>query len=178
MLHYLIPKHVGLRQEQKLSEIISEFETLRGFPQVVGAIDGTHIPILKSQESSSDYYNRKGFYCILMQAVVSFSGYFLDVNIGWPGKVYDTRIIANSSLYHKANKGELFPDWKSTFNGVEVPVVLLGDPAYPLLPQLMKPYPESSAMTPQRAQFSYHLTRARMVVEDAFRRLREDGDVC
>ena len=69
--------YIGFPQGQKLREIISEFETLWGFPQVAGAIDGTHIPILKPQESSSDYYNRKGFYSILMQAVVSSSGYFL-----------------------------------------------------------------------------------------------------
>ena len=101
---YLIPKYVGLPWGQKLREIISELETFGGFPQAAGAtcIDGTHIPILKPQESSSDYYNRKGFYSISMQAVVSSNGYFLDVNIGWPGKVHNARVLANSSLYHKA----------------------------------------------------------------------------
>ena len=137
---------------------------------MAGAIDGTHIPVLKPQESSSDYYNRKGFYSILIQAVVSSSGYFLDVNIGWPGKIHDARVLANSSLYHKANNGELLPDWKRTINGVEVPLVLLRDPAYPLLPWLMKPYRENSAVTPQRTHFNYCLSRARVVVEDAFGR--------
>ena len=58
---------------------------------MAGAIDGTHIPILKPQKSSSDHYNCKGFYLILMQVVVSSIGYFLDVNIGWPRKVYDAK---------------------------------------------------------------------------------------
>ena len=50
------------------------FETERGFPQVVGAIDGTHIPIICPQERGSDYYNRKGYYSVIMQAVVDYQG--------------------------------------------------------------------------------------------------------
>lgn len=53
-----------------------------GFPQVVGAIDGTHIPILKPTECPSDYYDRKGFYSILIQGVVGSKGCFIDVNMG------------------------------------------------------------------------------------------------
>jgi len=31
-----------------------------GLPQVAGAINGTHIPIIKPQDNPSDYYNQKG----------------------------------------------------------------------------------------------------------------------
>ena len=68
--------------QERLREIVQEFETLWGFPQVAGAIDGTHIPILKSTECPSDYYNRKGFYSIVIQGVVDSKGCFIDVNIG------------------------------------------------------------------------------------------------
>ena len=72
-----------IADEDRLTEIVDEFEYLWGFPQVAGAIDRTHIPILKLKESPSDYYNHKGLYSILMQAVVD-SRRFVDVNIRWP----------------------------------------------------------------------------------------------
>ena len=117
---HLLPLHVKMPTDTRLREIVQEFEILWGFPQVAGAIDGTHIPILKPTECPSDYYNRKGFYSILIQAVVDSQGHFIDVNIGWPGKVHDARVLANSTLYRKANSGTLLPDWKQTINGVDV----------------------------------------------------------
>ena len=80
-------KHVKMPQDEHLREVIDGFEHRWGFPQTVGEIDGTHVPILKPQDSASDYFNRKRYYSILTQAVVDYKGFFIDVNIGWPGKV-------------------------------------------------------------------------------------------
>ncbi|KAI8503691.1 hypothetical protein Bbelb_186620 [Branchiostoma belcheri] len=55
----------------------------------------------------------------------------------------------------------------------EIHIMILGDPAYPLLPWLMmKGYPESGQLTRQQRNFNYRLSRARMVVECAFGRLK------
>ena len=48
---------------------------------------------------------------------------------------------------------------------------ILGDPAYPLLPLLMKEY-AAGGNTSQEQFFSYRLSSARMVVECAFGRLK------
>ena len=165
----LTHKYVRIPQGNSLQEVIDGFEGRTGFPQVVGAIDGTHIPILRPQHSASDYYNRKGFYSIIMQAVVDFRGLFMDVNIGWPGKVHDARVFANSSFFKKGSNGTLFPNWKHTIGNVDVPLLILGDPAYPLL---MKPYLENVHTTPQEQNFNHRQSRARMVVENAFGRLK------
>ena len=151
---------------------MEDFKHLWGFPQAVAAIDGTHIPILKPKDSSSDYFNRKGFYSILMQAVVDSQGQFIDVNIGWPGKVHDARVFANSSFYHKQQAGTLLPNWTRSIGGVDVPLQVLGDPAYPLLPWLMKAYPETGNLSRQQRHFNYRQSRARMVVENVFGRLK------
>ena len=50
---------------------------------------------------------------------------------GWPGSVHDARVFANSKLFKKGEDGTLFPDINLEISGVQVPVVLLGDPAYP-----------------------------------------------
>ena len=107
-----------------------------------------------------------------MQALVDFRGIFLDVNIGWPGKVHDAWVFANSSLYQKAISGTLLPDWPKVINGVKVPLVILGDPAYPLKTWLMKPYSDNSGITVKERLFNYRQSRARMVVENAFGRLK------
>lgn len=165
---HLLPQYVQMPSRGRLREILQEFETLWGFPQVVAALDGTHIPILKPTECPSDYYNRKGFYSILIQGVVDSQGCFIDVNIGWPGKVHDARVLANSTFYHKATSGNLFPDWKRVINGVEVPLLVLGDPAYPLLPWLMKPFTDNGHLTAAERHYNYRQSRTRMVVENAF----------
>ena len=172
VVEFLLPKYVCIPLEDKLKEIVAEFESLWGFPQVVGAIDGTHIPILHPQESPSDYYNRKNFYSIIMQAVVDSRCCFVDVNIGWPGKVHDARVLSNSSFFWKANEGSLFPNWKRKINGVDIPLLILGDPAYPLMSWLMKCYPETGCLSPEESHFNYRQSRARMVVENAFGRLK------
>ena len=69
---FLLPRYVKFPSPQMLKEIITGFEVLWGLPQTVGAVDGSHIPILKPVECASDYYNRKGYYSIILQAVVDF----------------------------------------------------------------------------------------------------------
>ena len=160
---HLLPQYVSIPNGDKLKEIVDGFETYWGFPQAAGAIDGTHIAITRPDESASDYFNRKGYYSIIMQAMVDFRGLFLDVYIGWPGKVHDARVFSNSALYRKGMDGNLFPDWNRCISGVDVrflfikffaglsfpffsynvtvqvPLVVLRDLAYPSLPWLMKP---------------------------------------
>jgi len=42
----------------------------RGFPGVVGAIDGCHIPIKQPPGNANDYYNRKEFHSIILQGKI------------------------------------------------------------------------------------------------------------
>ena len=149
MAEHMLPNYVKKPSEERMEEIIDEFETLWGFSQVIGAIDGSHVPILKPVESASDYFNRKGFYSIIIQRVVDSPGLFIDVNIGWPGKVHDAQVFSNSTFYSKCHAGTFLPDWKQTINGIDIPLIILGDPAYPLLPLpwLMKPWNFDKATT-------------------------------
>ena len=84
-----------------------------------------HIYQFYVQMSASDYYNRKGYYSIIMQAMVDFCGLFMDVYIGWPGEVHDACVFVNSSLYQKGESGILLPDWRKNICGVKVCYIVI-----------------------------------------------------
>ncbi len=73
-------------------------------------------------------------------------GRFIDIYVGWPGRVHDARVFANSSLYRRAQSNTLFPCTTECIAGRDVPLVLLGDPAYPLLQWLMTAYPNNARL--------------------------------
>ena len=187
IVQLMLPQYIRLPGGNALKAVIGGFKTDHGFPQCGGAVDGTHIPIVSPHECPADYYNRKGFHSILMQGVVDDKGLFTDIYIGWPGRVHDARVFANSSLYHRGNNKTLFPNWVEKISGTDVPIVLLGDPAYPLLPWLMKAFPDTGNLTRQQKKFNYRLSKARVVVEHSYGKLkgrwrcllkRLDVDVC
>ena len=47
---FLMPKYVCVPQSGSLQEVIDGFERRWGFPQTVGASDGTRIPVIKPLE--------------------------------------------------------------------------------------------------------------------------------
>lgn len=142
------------------------------FPQCAGAIDGCHIPVRAPLLNHTDYYNRKGWYSIIIQAVVDADCLFRDIYVGWPGSVHDARVFANSSLYQKATDGNILQGNERYLNGKEVSIVLIGDSGYPLLPWLIKPFAFTGMLTQKQKEFNYRLSRARIVVENAFGRLK------
>ncbi|XP_028297768.1 protein ANTAGONIST OF LIKE HETEROCHROMATIN PROTEIN 1-like [Gouania willdenowi] len=165
-------QYIRTPSEADFRNIVHGFRDKWKFPQVVGAIDATHISIRAPADDADEYHNRKGFYSILLQAVVDHDLKFWNINIGWPGKVHDARAFANSSLYQRAQSGTLLPNWTETFEGVDVPLLILGDAAYPLLPWLLKPYPEGRGATQAQTAFNHRLNEARMTVQKAFGRLK------
>ena len=98
----------------------------------------------------------------------------LDICVGWPGKVHDARLFRNSSLYTALASGAFTPT-SSVFkiiDHVSVPPIVLGDSAYSLQDWLMKPYVDRGNLSREEAQFINLLSITRVVVEDAFGRLK------
>ena len=85
--------------------------------------------------------------------------------------MHDARIFSYSQVFEKGTSKTLMPNSVRSLAGVPVPVVVIGDPAYPLLPWLIKPYPGNGLSAKER-KFNARLSRAHVVVECAFRSLK------
>ncbi|CAM4706863.1 unnamed protein product [Lepidochelys kempii] len=127
IIELLLSKVVTLGNVQ----VILDGFAAMGFPKCGGAIDGTYIPILGLDHQGSQYINHKGYFSMVLQALVDHKGHFTNINVGWLGKVHDTRVFRNSGLFKRLQEGIYFPDQKITVGDVEMPIVILGDPAYP-----------------------------------------------
>ncbi|XP_036329886.1 protein ALP1-like [Rhagoletis pomonella] len=103
-----------------------------------------------------------------MQGVVDSNYMFTDVSVKLPGSTHDATVFKESGLFK--NSSTLIPRHTKLINGVETPLFLIGDPAYPLLPWLIKPY--TGSLNAAEESFNCHLSSARIVVENAFGRLK------
>lgn len=159
----LTKQYIKIPHGNELRNMITSFKEKFGFPSCGGALDGSHIPISAPVEHHTDYYNRKGFYSIVLQGLVDHRYCFIDVYTGWPGSVHDARVFSQSSLFNKGKKGTLFPNWIDKIGDADVPIVILGDSAYPLLCWLMKPFPHKGALTQGQKKYNYKLSSARVV---------------
>ncbi|GMF58736.1 unnamed protein product [Phytophthora fragariaefolia] len=93
----------------------SHFASCCGVPQIVGCIDGSHIPISKPAVDGTMYTNRKCWYSVVLQAVVDWRRRFCNVDCKWPGRVGDSRVFRNSML------GSAFPAVSATSDAIALP---------------------------------------------------------
>ena len=110
-------------------------------------------------------------YSLNCQAICDKKGTFLDVEVKWPGSVHDARVYSNSNINKRFRSGEVsLPNQELVPGYTPVPPFLLGDPAYPLLPNVMKEFPTSR--TDKEELFNNSLRSARNQIECAFGRLK------
>jgi len=94
--------HLHIRFPADLNEMTKrkrDFYELAGFPNVIGAIDGTLIKIQSpSQDTQQLYVSRKGGHSINIQVVCDSNMMFLNVVAKWPGATHDSFIWKNSGI--------------------------------------------------------------------------------
>lgn len=133
---------VRLPVSQREADVMKDrFYQIAGFPNVLGCIDCTHIPIIAPVVNEFEYVNRKGKHTINVQLICNADMVIINCIVRWPGSVHDSRILRESNLFRN-------------FEGPQVPLqgVFLGDSGYMLRPWLFTPIlnPDS------RAQHNYN----------------------
>ena len=157
--------------KQEVEDMNEKFLKKFGFPRVIGCIDGTHIPIKQPSENAHDYFSYKMKYTLNVQAICDHSGKFIDVDMKWPGSLHDARVFANSEVQKRYSNETFELFHKELLPGDElVPQILLADPAYPLLPHVMKEFATCSSN--DQVIFNTMLRAARNQIECAFGRLK------
>jgi hypothetical protein len=89
---------------------------------------------------------------------------FLDIFVGWPGSVHDSRVLKNSPLFDRKenNQAAMFP--KNTH--------LLGDSAYGLSTWLSTPFKDHGNSTQTQRRYNYVHSSTRMAIERTFGTLK------
>ena len=68
------------------------------FPNCVGVIDCTHIPVKPPKDRREQFICRHGYFSINVQMVVNHRGFVTHYSARWPGSVHDSRILNESDL--------------------------------------------------------------------------------
>uniref|UniRef100_A0A667X2E5 DDE Tnp4 domain-containing protein n=1 Tax=Myripristis murdjan TaxID=586833 RepID=A0A667X2E5_9TELE len=155
--------------EKEWLDIAEEFLQKWQFPHCLGAIDGKHITIQPPAHSGSTFRNYKGRFSVVLMAVVDASYQFKYVSVGAQGRASDAGVFAESDFKQALDRNLLSIPAAKLLPGsdMEAPFVFLGDDAYPLRSDLMKPFSFRQMDHAQRV-FNYRLSRGRRVVENGF----------
>ncbi|XP_068692935.1 uncharacterized protein [Montipora foliosa] len=147
---------------------IQEFQDISRFPQVVGALDGSHIPIRAPKEDLKEYLNRESFHSIVLQGVAGANGKFLHVSTGYAGSIHDARVLRMISLLLVIGNGDILHSPTRRIGSTQVKPLIVADPAYKLTTWCLKPFPQARALSDSQRNFNKSLRSARAVVERAF----------
>ncbi|XP_064622533.1 uncharacterized protein LOC135484782 [Lineus longissimus] len=80
------------------------------FPHTCGALDGKHIACKCPPKSGSQYFNYKGFYSVVLMALVDAEYKFIWSDLGGTGSASDAQIYNNSEIKEFAEDGTIgFP---------------------------------------------------------------------
>ncbi|CAH2007108.1 unnamed protein product [Acanthoscelides obtectus] len=126
-------------------------------PHVIGAIDCTHVKIIKPYVHGDEYINRKGVSTINVQATCNSREMFTSVDASWSGSVHDSRIWYNSPIY------------PIMYNN-QKRVCLLGDSGYGVTPWMLTPFKDP--ITNIQKYFNRIHARERVIIERCFGQLK------
>lgn len=152
--------YIKMPPESEISSCMASFYKLKKMPQVIGCIDGTHIPIIYPGGDNAELYrNRKGYFSINVQAICDSNSKFINLVARWHGSAHDQTIFNFSSIKQRFENNE--------FNGG----ILLGDSGYGCKRYLLTPYRNPNTLAQKRYNKAHCGTR--VCIETTFGRWKK-----
>ncbi|KAJ1205808.1 hypothetical protein NDU88_001234 [Pleurodeles waltl] len=146
--------YIVFPQVEDLPTVKGDFYALGHIPNIIGAIDGTHVALVPPHRSEQVYRNRKSYHSMNAQLVCLADQYISHVNAKFPGSVHDAYILRNSSIPYVMGQLQRHRVW------------LLSDSGYPNLSWLLTPV--RNPRTRAEELYSEAHGRTRRVIERTF----------
>lgn len=128
---HLVPQKIVFpTSEEERDNLKTEFLRKWGFPGCIGAVDGSHIAILKPVIEEHNFINRKGYHSINCQVICDSQLKIRNVLANFRGSTHDSFIWSSSAIN----------DYMTQVAANNERCWLVGDSGYPLLPYLMTPF--------------------------------------
>lgn len=93
------------------ANIKMQFAAIAGFPNVIGAIDCTHVAIKAPSENEFVFVNQKHFHSVNVQIICDAHMFLTNVVARWPGSTHDSYILVNSSVGNRLQAGCVQDGW-------------------------------------------------------------------
>ena len=142
------------RSASEISGAISGFQTISGLSKVIGAVDGSHIPMIAPSVEEYAYVYRQQFHSINVQASCNAILIFQDVVARWPGSHHDSFILQSSNVYDQFESDKFGDCW------------VLGDSGYSMKKWLIIPFENPS--TAEERRFNVYHRKTRWAIERCF----------
>ena len=164
----LKPMYMPEKSTEDWITIADQFFQRTNFPNVIGAVDGKHIRIVKPHDSGSSFFNYKKYFSIVLMAWVDAEYKFVCVDISSYGSSSDSSIFKQSNMGRRLEQNNfnihgdrLLPNDE---NGKAMTFVIVCDDAFGLSNRILRPYGKRN-LNLQKRIYNYRHTRVRRLVE-------------
>lgn len=160
-LHCISPRFIKWPRGQDAVNIMERFQRSSGFPNVIGAIDGTHIKIRAPLKMQTHMLTEKGFIPLTFKLYAILEVYLRIAILGSRDLFMTLEYSATVARFLELPE-EYFPNNSH----------IIGDAAYGIHPHIMVPFRNNGHLTMRQRNFNFCLSSTRMAIERAIGQLK------
>uniref|UniRef100_A0A183F823 DDE Tnp4 domain-containing protein n=1 Tax=Heligmosomoides polygyrus TaxID=6339 RepID=A0A183F823_HELPZ len=141
-------------------ESAEQFRSIRKYPRGVGSMDGRHFRCFAPRCSGSSYYNYKGFFSLVLLAVVNGAYRILALDLGGKGGESDPFLESSVGIFPAG--GDLDGEGVVDYH-------ILADGGFAQTTWMQRPFRQAEVCSdPLKARFNECFSSARRIVESVF----------